>query len=147
MKDPNDIKIPDIGKKYGKGFKSLFLIFWVLAAVMGAAVAVGLGLARNDWLVFASDMSASVQRTGWYVAAGGAIGGSVILGLYGLLSIFRKRQWLLFLPCLMLAATFPALLYAPHWTAFAFSGGAIVFGIIALKLIDRKATRSAKTPA
>ncbi|GEM_PF-5548939 len=145
MKDPKDIKIPDIGKKYGKGLKNLFFVFWVLAAVMGTAIATGLGISRNDWIVFASDFSARGQEVGRYVALGGAAIAGGVLGLYGLLSILRKRQWLLLLPCLALAAAFPALLYAPSWAPFAFGGGALVLGLVALKLSDRKAARAAKT--
>jgi len=145
MKDAKDIKIPDIGKKYGKGLKNLFFVFWLLAAIAGTAIAVGLGLTRNDWLVIDSSISGRWQEIGRYLALGGAGLGASVLGLYGLLSIFRKRQWLLFVPCLALGTAFPALLYAPHWAPFALGGGAIVLGMVALKLSDRKAARAAKT--
>lgn len=143
-KDAKDIKIPDIGKKYGASLKNLFFIFWVMAAFGGALIATGLGIAHNDWIVFSSEIAADGQELGWYLAVSCASVGGAIMGLYGLLSILRKRQWLLLLPCLALGAAFPALLIAPQWSVFAFGGGALALGVVALKLSDRKATRAAK---
>jgi hypothetical protein len=138
MKDPNSYVIPDVGKGYGKGFKKLFITFWILAALLGTAIAVGLGLSRNDWIVFMSNVSAETQAFGGWMALGSAYGAAGVLGLYGLLTVFAKRQWLLLLPYLAVAGSFPAILYAPHWVAFAFGGGALVLGSTALKIADRR---------
>ncbi|MFA5853720.1 MAG: hypothetical protein WC866_01400 [Patescibacteria group bacterium] len=138
MRDPNSYVIPDVGKNYGRGFKKLFITFWILAALLGTAVAVGLGLSRNDWLVFTSAVSTETQAIGGWVALGSAFGAAGILSLYGLLAAFVKRQWLLLLPCLAVAGSFPALLYAPHWVPFAFGGGATLLGAITLKIVDRR---------
>ncbi len=143
MKDPKTFVIPDVGKGYKKGFVSLLAIFWVLAAIAGIVIAVGLGLARNDWLISASNVSTTTQATGLRIAQIAGLGAAGILALYGLLSIFMKRQWLLMLPCLAAALVFPALLYAPQWVPFAVGGGATVLGIITLKIVDQKEQRRA----
>ncbi|WKZ29202.1 MAG: hypothetical protein QY323_00565 [Patescibacteria group bacterium] len=136
MKDPQSYVIPDISKGYRKVAKTMLTTFWVLAALFGTAVAVGLGLSRNDWIFFTSSFSADIQATGGWVALIAAYGAAAILGIYSLVAILRNRLWLL-LPLSGLAAAFPALLYAPHWAPFALGGGATFLGLLALKIADR----------
>ncbi len=136
MKDPESFVIPNIGKGYGKGLKKLFVTFWIFAALFGSAVAVGLGLYRNDWIVYISRVSDDTQEIGQWIALGAAYAAAGILSFYGLLTVFAKRQWLLLLPYLAAAGSFPALLYAPHWAPFAFGAAALALGVITLKIVD-----------
>ncbi len=137
MKEPASFVIPEIGKGYGKGFKRLCIMAWILAAVLGSIIAIGLGLARNDWLVVDSNAGATWQERGMWISRAASFTGSTILCFYGLLAAFTKRQWLLMLPSLALAACFPALLYAPQWAVFTFGGGPLALGTVVLKLGDR----------
>ncbi len=145
LRDPNSFVIPDVDSGYRKVAKKLFTTFWVLAALLGTTIAVGLGLARNDWIVFTSNVSIDTQEIGGWIALGAAYGAAAILGIYCLVAVFGNQLWLL-MPFLALAAAFPALLYAPHWASFAFGGGAISLGILTLKIADvRDHKRTAAT--
>lgn len=137
LRDPNSFVIPDVDSGYRKVAKKLFTTFWVLAALFGTAIAVGLGLSRNDWILFVSDVSADQQAIGGWIALGAAYGAAAILGIYCLVAVVGNRLWLMF-PFLALPAAFPALLYAPHWAPFAFGGGAILLGVLALKIADHR---------
>jgi hypothetical protein len=125
--------------------KSLMLvgiITWLLLAIVGTAIAVCLGLTRNDWILWSSDVSAGTQDGAASAAQVFGWIGAGVCGLLGLVFVLFRKQLVIGPLTVALGAAFPLLVYGPTWLPFALGGGAILVGLVVLKLVDRKASRA-----
>lgn len=125
-----------------KSLGTLLFVYWLLLAFAGTGIAVCLGLARNDWIVWSSSVSPSAQSTAHAVGLVLACAAAGICAVMGLDFIARRSQFVLGPFAIALGGTFPlGFAYGPHWIPFAAGLGAIAFGILTLFIIDRRAAR------
>jgi hypothetical protein len=130
-----------------KSLNILVILYWLLLAIAGTTVAVCLGLARNDWVFWASDISPDGQATASSVGLVAACVGAGICGVFGLIVMLLKRQLVIGLTSMALGGSFLYFFIGPTWLPFAAGLGALFLGIIVLWLGDRKEKRGAKKAA
>jgi len=134
-------------RERAKSRNILVILYWLMLALAGTTIAISLGLARNDWVFWTTDVSAGVQATALFVSNVAAVIAAGVIGLFGLFVLLFKRQFIIGTVSLLLGSSFLYLLIGPTALSLAAGPAALVLGVVTLMVIDRKEKRGAKKAA